>query len=316
MAKLYLIAGHGAGDPGATGGGYEEAERVRALAAKIEQYGGSDVAHYPYGQNCYADNGLARVNPGCPVLELHMDSAGEGARGGHVIIAEGAGGADAYDNALAELMGRMLPGRSRLVVERSDLQNPNVARMRGINYRLVEFGFISDAADREVFNTRIDELAKGVLACFGVGAASQDQDVIVWPTNGNANQRWVLAKQADGSYTVACKANGKLLDVANASKASGANVIAYKANGGANQRWLLEPVKSGYSTLYRITPAIARENALDVYGASDKDGASVIAYKYHGGANQHWAVMDNGDGTVTIVSNGGRKLALDAKGGA
>lgn len=35
MAHIFVIAGHGAGDPGACGNGYQEAERVRALAARI-----------------------------------------------------------------------------------------------------------------------------------------------------------------------------------------------------------------------------------------------------------------------------------------
>lgn len=34
--KLYIIAGHGAGDPGACANGYQEAERVRALAKRIK----------------------------------------------------------------------------------------------------------------------------------------------------------------------------------------------------------------------------------------------------------------------------------------
>ena len=41
--KLFLIAGHGEGDSGAVGGGYTEAERVRALAAKIKELGGEAV---------------------------------------------------------------------------------------------------------------------------------------------------------------------------------------------------------------------------------------------------------------------------------
>ena len=43
MAHLFLIAGHGAGDSGAVGYGYTEAERVRALARRIVAYGGSNV---------------------------------------------------------------------------------------------------------------------------------------------------------------------------------------------------------------------------------------------------------------------------------
>lgn len=39
MTKLFIIAGHGAGDSGAVGNGYTEAERVRALASRIAVLG-------------------------------------------------------------------------------------------------------------------------------------------------------------------------------------------------------------------------------------------------------------------------------------
>lgn len=170
MAKLYVIAGHGDGDPGAVGNGYREADQVRKLAKRIVELGNGQVDHYPYDQNCYADNGLSRINPGCPVIECHMDSGVSSARGGHVIISSRSGGVDRYDEALASLMREIFPGRSNLIVERGDLQNPNVAASRGINYRLVEFGFISNATDANIFNTRIDDIARGVLKAFGINA--------------------------------------------------------------------------------------------------------------------------------------------------
>ena len=43
MAHIFVIAGHGAGDPGACGNGYQEAERVRALASRIAAFGGDNV---------------------------------------------------------------------------------------------------------------------------------------------------------------------------------------------------------------------------------------------------------------------------------
>lgn len=43
MAHLFVIAGHGAGDCGAVGYGYTEAERVRYLAARLAALGGSNV---------------------------------------------------------------------------------------------------------------------------------------------------------------------------------------------------------------------------------------------------------------------------------
>lgn len=58
---LFIIAGHGAGDPGATGNGYTEAERVRALAAHIGALGGSNVTIADTSRNWYADNGISKL---------------------------------------------------------------------------------------------------------------------------------------------------------------------------------------------------------------------------------------------------------------
>ena len=41
MANLYIIAGHGAGDSGACGHGFTEAERVRALAYEMAKLPGT-----------------------------------------------------------------------------------------------------------------------------------------------------------------------------------------------------------------------------------------------------------------------------------
>ena len=100
MAKLYIICGHGAGDPGAVGNGYQEAERVRALAARMKALGGADVEVLDTSRNWYADGGVnsLTVPSGAPVLELHMDSATASARGGHVVI-YGGYSADAQDTA-------------------------------------------------------------------------------------------------------------------------------------------------------------------------------------------------------------------------
>ncbi len=62
MAKLFVIAGHGAGDPGACGNGYSEAERVRALAQRIKTLGGNNVTLGDVNRNYYADNGISTLN--------------------------------------------------------------------------------------------------------------------------------------------------------------------------------------------------------------------------------------------------------------
>lgn len=183
MAKLFVIAGHGAGDPGACAGGYTEADLVRKLASRMQALGGSDVQVGDTNRNWYADNGIGRGQcpKGVPVLELHMDSASASAKGGHVIIKAGFN-ADAIDNALASFIGSFLPGRSKTIVGRSDLANPNRAASMGVNYRLVECGFISNDGDRSKFINQMDELAKGILACFGVGVSNQTPAPTPTPT--------------------------------------------------------------------------------------------------------------------------------------
>lgn len=173
MAKLFVIAGHGAGDCGAVGNGYQEAERVRALAQRIKDFGGADVVLGDFNRNYYKDNGISSltISKEYKIIELHMDSGATTARGGHVII-NGNFKADQYDTALAELMKTILPGRSSVIVGRTDLANVKRAANKGYNYRLLECGFISNAEDVKIFNSKMDDIAKGILNCFGIGSGS------------------------------------------------------------------------------------------------------------------------------------------------
>lgn len=169
MGILYVIAGHGAGDPGAEGCGFQEAERVRALATKIKEYGGEQVVLHDFNDNAYASGALNWLDlpSDAQVVELHMDCAGEGARGAHVIY-KGSFSPDDYDVNLANFIAGVFPGRASILVGRNDLANVNRAANRGIAYRLVENGFISSWEDVNIFNSRIDEIAKGYCQVFGI----------------------------------------------------------------------------------------------------------------------------------------------------
>lgn len=175
MPKLYVIAGHGAGDPGAGGGGMNEADLVRKLAAKMKELGGSDVDVLDTSRNWYKDGGVnaslkSKVGS-VPVLELHLDSASASANamGGHVIIKSGFS-ADKYDNALAAFLKKEFPGRSDVIVKRDNLANVNRAAAHGINYRLVEVCFITSDADRNKLVNDMAGVATGLLAAFGITA--------------------------------------------------------------------------------------------------------------------------------------------------
>lgn len=246
MPKLFVIAGHGAGDPGAVGNGYTEAERVRALASRIKALGGDNVMLGDTNRNWYADNGISSLNisKDYQIIELHMDSASASARGGHVIIKSGFK-ADAYDNALAKMLKDILPGRSNMIVSRSDLANPNRAAVKGYGYRLVEYGFISNATDVQIFNSRIDDLAKGTLEAFGIkvsGGSSTPTTPTPTPTpkptptppSGNTS-----VDSSEPVFTYAVRAGGKTYpEVKNLSDYAGVRGvpitdIAIKVNKGS-----------------------------------------------------------------------------------
>lgn len=183
MTKLFVICGHGAGDPGACGNGYQEAERVRVLGKKIKELGGNNVILADVNRDYYADNGISSltISKDYQIVELHMDSAAASARGGHVIIKAGLN-PDKYDTALAKFVSGMFPGRANTISKRSELANPARAYAKGYAYRLIECGFISNAEDVKIFNNGIDKLAKGILECFGINVQSTSKSAETKPS--------------------------------------------------------------------------------------------------------------------------------------
>lgn len=189
--KLFVICGHGAGDPGACANGYEEAERVRVLGKKIKELGGSNVTLGDVNRDYYADNGISSLNlsKDYQIIELHMDRATASARGAHIIIWHEFK-PDDYDNALASFLCGLFPGRSTKIAKRSDLANPARAAAKGYGYRLAECGFISSKEDLEIFNNNIEKIAKGILEAFGIsasGASSSNKPSAGKPSSGNSS---------------------------------------------------------------------------------------------------------------------------------
>ena len=191
MAHVFLICGHGAGDSGAVGNGYQEQERVRTLGARIKALGGDYVTLADTSKNWYKTAGIntLTIPKDWQILELHMDSGATSARGGHVIIKQGYT-ADKYDKALAAMLKEILPGRSNMIVGRSNLANVNRAAAKGYGYRLVEFGFISNKNDVKIFNSRMDDIAEGVLKAFDIPTKRIKQ---IPGTAKNNNQLWSRA---------------------------------------------------------------------------------------------------------------------------
>lgn len=221
MSGLFVICGHGAGDPGADGGGYTEAERVRTLGRRIKALGGDAVELGDTSRNWYRDGGLNSLKTDKPVVELHMDASGvPGAHGAHVIIKSGFE-PDEYDRALADKLAAFMPGRAEKLVSVSYLANLNRAARRGINYRLAENGFIDSDVDREKFNSSIDDLARIYLEVFGIKEA---------PGGGASEPATAASPGSTGFAAGTYRCTVDTLNVRDAPGLSGSVVASYHKN--------------------------------------------------------------------------------------
>lgn len=180
---LYVICGHGGGDPGSGGFGYQEANVTRIVGKKLKELGGNHVHVLDTNINWFKSG---RVNADLkkqvgnnPVIELHTDAASGNAKGGHVIIKAGTA-PDAYDNKLVNLCKKWFPGRSETLVGRSNLANVNRSAIYGINYRLLEMCFITYKDDITKLMGNLDAYCKDLLACFGIGISSSPQIKTGW----------------------------------------------------------------------------------------------------------------------------------------
>ena len=86
------------------------------------------------------------------------------------------------------------------------------------------------------------------------------------------------------NYTFVNRNSGKLLEVANASTADGANVQQWTSNGHNCQKWRLESAGSGY---YRIVN-VNSGKLLEVQNALTSDDANVVQWPSNGHYCQQW----------------------------
>lgn len=178
--KILLVAGHGLGywsnDSGAAANGYTErdfirkniipnvAKHLRDIGHDVHLYGGSTMNQdlfqdTRYGEmvgnySLYGMYWVARQKFDT-VVEFHLDAASPKASGGHVIIGAGLV-ADTLDKAIQNTISNFI-GVIRGIDPRNNLLNVNVAKQQGVNYRLVELGFITSVKDMNNIISQLHE---------------------------------------------------------------------------------------------------------------------------------------------------------------
>lgn len=162
--KILLIAGHGAGDPGAIGCGYREADLTRELVTLVKPLleGFCDVTVYDFNRKMAADLKTKTYNFKAfdYVLEFHFNAANTAAKGTEVLT-HTKSGKHAVNTLILENM-KVLGFNVRGEKKRADLIVMNNCFAQGVNYSLFETCFIDNQADMTLYETKKHLIASAV----------------------------------------------------------------------------------------------------------------------------------------------------------
>ena len=110
--------------------------------------------------------------------------------------------------------------------------------------------------------------------------------MIEWPANGGANQKWTFAFQS-GYYTIQNGASGLYLTDPNASAANGTALVQEPLTSGDAQLWSVSAGGQGSWILHNKATGLV----VDDPGYSRAEGTAIILWPQNGGANQGWLLQ-------------------------
>lgn len=188
--KLLLIAGHGAGDPGAVGNGFQEATETRKVVAALAQalWGCCHVDTYPTSRNAYADYKTGQLTQTAQfarydyVLEIHFNavqaSTADGKTKGTEIYVTTAEPSTAVEQAMVAVIAAV--GLTNRGVKRNNWAVINQARKAGTSSALLEICFIDDADDMAIYAANqsaiVEAIAMSIIDGFGLQRSEQEQE--------------------------------------------------------------------------------------------------------------------------------------------
>jgi len=176
--KILLIAGHGAGDPGACSNYGVEATETRRVVTQVkaflEGYENTTVDIYPTNRNAYADigNGTLQVNFSNYdyVLEIHFNSSANASATGTEIWVTLAEKGITVEQTVVNKIAAL--GYANRGVKREDFRVIRTAKNKGVSSALLEVCFISNKGDMDRYNNNFakvcNAIAEGVAEGFGL----------------------------------------------------------------------------------------------------------------------------------------------------
>lgn len=184
--KLLLIAGHGAGDPGAVSGVFQEAVETRRVASALRQRlkGYCDVTQYPADRNAYGDFQTGRLNKQVRladydyVLEIHFNafaaSPKDGKTKGVEIFVPNAATETALEESLCRSVAAV--GLTNRGLKRYNWAVIQAARRAGVRASLLEVCFIDDPDDMMVYTTRFNDVIEALVRTIVQGFSLEKEE--------------------------------------------------------------------------------------------------------------------------------------------
>lgn len=169
--KILLIAGHGAGDSGACGNGYREADLTREVAALLNtRFKGvcdAEVADTSKNWYEYLKSHTYNFKQYDYVLEIHFNSGG--GTGVEIFVTTSENGTG-VEKAIVDNISAL--GFANRGVKRKNWSVISKVKRQGVSAALLEVCFIDSAADVQRYQTRkneiIDAIVNGIAEGFGL----------------------------------------------------------------------------------------------------------------------------------------------------
>lgn len=178
--KILLISGHGAGDVGACGCGYQEyaltRELVNNIAPKLRKYATVDV--YDQNRNAFYDcqNGTFSIGAYDYVLEVHFNAFNGSAHGTEIYVTDREK-AVTVEQEIMKNMGNFFTLRGDAGVKVTNFLVINTVKSKGISSALIETCFIDNQDNMNVYLSNKDAVAtaivNGIVTGFGLGEAEK-----------------------------------------------------------------------------------------------------------------------------------------------
>lgn len=184
--RILLIAGHGAGDPGAIGYGTEATETRRVVNELKSLFAGYNVQVDVYNQNrnAYDDigNGSLQVNFADYdyVFEIHFNSAAnQEATGVEIWVTPSEQGITVEQAIVNKVSALGYPNRG---VKREDFRVIRTAKNKGTSAALIETCFISNQGDMNRYNSNFTKVCNAMVEGIAEGFGLSKKDGYVKPT--------------------------------------------------------------------------------------------------------------------------------------